>query len=172
MANCKKCDALIPSKIRIDNKIKRVTRTRQYCFECSPYDNKSGSKLNLRDSLDSNLIVNCSLCDREYIYDRKAGHTTTVCNSCMANRHRKDRKQKCIEYKGGCCQICQYNKCMSALDFHHIDPSRKDFGISGNHGIKWERIQRELDKCIMVCCRCHSEIHEGLIDITPYIETS
>jgi hypothetical protein len=32
-------------------------------------------------------------------------------------------KEKLIEYKGGKCQICGYNKCTSALEFHHLDPS-------------------------------------------------
>ena len=40
-------------------------------------------------------------------------------------------KIKAIEYKGGKYLICGYNKSIRALQFHHIDPSKKDFGISG-----------------------------------------
>ena len=73
-------------------------------------------------------------------------------------------KLKAIEYKGGCCQICGYNKSIRALQFHHLDPTQKDFGISG--GTKsFEKMKPELDKCILVCANCHCEIHEGLIDI-------
>lgn len=76
-------------------------------------------------------------------------------------------KLKAIQYKGGCCQICRYNRAIRALSFHHLDPTQKDFGISG--GTKsFERIKSELDKCILVCMNCHAEIHEGLIDLSSY----
>lgn len=72
-------------------------------------------------------------------------------------------KEKCVEYKGGKCIICGYNKCISALEFHHIDPSEKDFRISS--GIKrWELVEKEISKCILVCSNCHREIHYGLIE--------
>lgn len=28
-----------------------------------------------------------------------------------------------IAYKGGKCQCCGYDKCIQALEFHHIDPT-------------------------------------------------
>ncbi len=66
------------------------------------------------------------------------------------------------EYKGAKCSLCGYDKCKSSLHFHHIDPSKKDFGISGNWGLSWKKMKIELDKCILVCANCHGEIHEGL----------
>lgn len=74
---------------------------------------------------------------------------------------RNDKKVKSIEYKGGKCQLCGYNKCKSSLSFHHLDPNEKDFSISS---VNWsfDRIKNELDKCILVCTNCHGEIHEGL----------
>ena len=36
-------------------------------------------------------------------------------------RFRQQQKLKAIEYKGGKCKICGYDKCPRALDFHHID---------------------------------------------------
>ena len=29
-------------------------------------------------------------------------------------------KELAVEYKGGCCSNCGYNKCVAALDFHHL----------------------------------------------------
>lgn len=76
-------------------------------------------------------------------------------------------KEALIEYKGGKCQICGYNKCNSALEFHHIEPHQKDFTISG--GTKsFENLKPEVDKCILVCANCHREIHAGLINIREY----
>lgn len=72
-----------------------------------------------------------------------------------------------IKYKGGKCTICGYNRCNNALDFHHIDPEEKSFGI-GRCGCSksWQSIKVELDKCILVCSNCHREIHSGIIDVT------
>ncbi len=76
-------------------------------------------------------------------------------------RERKELKNKAVEYKGGSCEKCGYNKCMEALEFHHIDPKEKDFGIGGRTR-SWKNVKKELDKCIMVCANCHREIHEEL----------
>lgn len=80
------------------------------------------------------------------------------------SKYRNIVKQKLIDYKGGKCQICGYNRCINALEFHHLNPKEKDFTISG--GTKsFEHIKPEVDKCILVCANCHREIHAGLINI-------
>lgn len=88
------------------------------------------------------------------------------CAKCQveAVQKRRDKiKQMAIEYKGGCCEICGYNKCKDALDFHHLDPNEKDFGI-GEKGYtrSWEKVKTELDKCQLVCANCHREIHSAV----------
>ena len=70
-----------------------------------------------------------------------------------------------IEYKGGKCVVCGYNRSVTAMEFHHLDPTQKDFGISSNSNRAWEKIRIELDKCVLVCSNCHREIHEGIIEI-------
>ena len=60
--------------------------------------------------------------------------------------------------------LCGYNKCLSALVFHHKDPSTKEFNLSKfarNNKITYELL-RELEKCIMICANCHAEVHEGM----------
>jgi len=75
---------------------------------------------------------------------------------------RRKVKLEALEYKGGKCDKCGYNKCPGALIFHHLDPKEKDFGISAD-GIyrSLEKIKPELDKCILVCTNCHAEIHHA-----------
>lgn len=73
---------------------------------------------------------------------------------------RRELKLQALEYKGGSCANCGYNKCPAAMVFHHPDPSEKDFGISGGGNIKsFEKMKPELDKCILLCGNCHSEVH-------------
>lgn len=74
---------------------------------------------------------------------------------------RQDKKVKLVNYKGGKCERCGYDKCVQALQFHHLNPDEKDFAISGK-SYSFERLKKEVDKCIMVCANCHIEIHEEL----------
>ncbi len=76
--------------------------------------------------------------------------------------YRKRIKLKAVDYLGGKCILCNYKKSIRALSFHHINPSEKEFSISSSH-VKWATLKSELDKCILVCSNCHSEIHEGLV---------
>jgi len=87
--------------------------------------------------------------------ERKANRVKSV------TKRRQTLKKLAIDYKGGSCQRCGYNKCDGALEFHHLDPTKKDFSISSSGNTRaWEVIKKELDKCIMVCANCHREIHE------------
>lgn len=88
------------------------------------------------------------------------------CKKCTVEAVQKRRvkvKKMAIDYKGGCCSKCGYNKCESALEFHHLDPSEKDFGIgSKGYTRSWEKVKKELDKCVLLCANCHRETHELL----------
>jgi len=65
-----------------------------------------------------------------------------------------------VNYKGGCCQACGYDRCIEALEFHHLDPLLKDFGISyKGYARSWERVRLEADKCVLLCANCHREVH-------------
>jgi hypothetical protein len=116
----------------------------------------------------------CESCGREYRYFIYRGHTKRLCNSCRINdrRRRVERKQRMVAYKGGACQLCGYSRCLRALDFHHVDPDTKRFNFSGNSLRRWETVQAELDKCVLVCSNCHDEIEEGFTPIPgPLLES-
>lgn len=84
------------------------------------------------------------------------------CKQCAVDavtKRRKKLKELAIEYKGNKCEICGYDKCVEALEFHHLDPSKKEFNISIANVKSWNNIKNELDKCILVCANCHREIH-------------
>jgi hypothetical protein len=76
---------------------------------------------------------------------------------------RRRRKEQAVEYMGGKCANCGYSRCVQALEFHHINPSEKDFTISGKT-VSTEVLKQELDKCVMLCSNCHKEVHAGLFE--------
>jgi len=77
-------------------------------------------------------------------------------------RRRKLLKVKAVEYKGGKCVECGYDKCIAALEFHHLDPEKKEFNL-GVRGLtrSWKKIKNELNKCVLLCANCHREIEYG-----------
>ena len=78
-------------------------------------------------------------------------------------KRRKGIRWKAIAHKGGRCQICGYDRCAEALEFHHLNSSRKDFGISSKgYTRSWSKVLEELEKCVLLCANCHRELHAGL----------
>ena len=61
---------------------------------------------------------------------------------------------------GGKCEKCGYDKCAAAMDFHHKDPSKKEFTI-GTKNIGFKRLSEEIKKCILLCANCHRELHSN-----------
>jgi predicted HNH restriction endonuclease len=76
---------------------------------------------------------------------------------------RRKIKLLVIEYKGGVCVVCGYKKYSGAFDLHHIDGSKKEFGLS-MQGLtrSWEKTRKEADKCVLLCANCHREVHGGI----------
>ena len=94
---------------------------------------------------------------KDYSHERKRNLIKSV------NKRRRTTKKKAVEYKGGQCAVCGYNKCIQALQFHHLDPKEKDVTISSVGTWAWHRVAAELDKCVLLCCRCHTEVHAGVL---------
>lgn len=89
------------------------------------------------------------------------------CTTSQTLERQRELKRKAIDYKGGKCIKCGYNKCESAMEFHHLNPNNKDFGLGQVHSTKWSsKITNELDKCVLVCCNCHRELHSGISSLS------
>lgn len=96
-------------------------------------------------------------------YSYRSGEHRYRCKKCANEQVQKRRyliKEKAVEYKGGKCELCGYDKCIDALEFHHKNPDEKDFQISRDgYSNKWETVVKELDKCMLLCANCHRELH-------------
>lgn len=161
--DCKKCGESFVKRIWVDGRERDLSK-RKYCLDCSPFDKHNTKQLNKPKA--NELLLNCTLCGKEYIW-RKRGHvaTKTQCTSCKVNHRRFRLKKKFLAYLGDKCVVCGYNKCSSALEFHHLDPSTKRFSIGGNHCRRWEIVKEELDKCVILCSNCHREVDAGIASI-------
>lgn len=110
--------------------------------------------------LKTQLVYLCGKCGETDETKFYAGRHTE-CKRCCIHRsdYAKRTKEKCVEYKGGKCVMCGYDKCYAALDFHH--DGDKDPNWAKMRNWSFERRIAELDKCILVCKNCHCELHFG-----------
>lgn len=96
----------------------------------------------------------------EFKHDKKGYR----CRKCQADRIRsrnQEHKEILVKENGGGCAICGYNKCFRALQFHHIDPSTKSFGI-GKTSRSLKQLREEATKCVLLCANCHIEVEAGI----------
>lgn len=78
----------------------------------------------------------------------------------------KRRKSNLIKVFNSKCCICGFDKWQSALEFHHVNPENKEFGLTVNTTTKaLEKQLIEARKCILVCANCHRGIHSGFVTI-------
>ena len=90
---------------------------------------------------------------------RRYADRRTYMIAAVRKRRRKVRLMA-VQYKGGHCSRCGYDKCVEALEFHHLDASQKDFGISSKgYTRSWQKVREEIEKCVLVCANCHRELH-------------
>ena len=120
-----------------------------------------------------NLIIQrkCDICGKDF-YIQDKGYSRKYCYECSPHENencshaqavtikRRAIKKALVLYKGGKCEICGYNKCMRALEFHHLNPNEKDFTLSRYLTREFSDLKKEVDKCILVCSNCHAEIHD------------
>lgn len=108
-------------------------------------------------------VLTCPDCDKDYLYlkgKRGNGSSRQRCASCYVMNRRKAHKERAVEYLGGKCQECGYDRVKAVLCFHHRDGAEKDYGLANMFSTSsWSRIQAELDKCDLLCANCHLEKH-------------
>lgn len=109
----------------------------------------------------------CPICGKHFFPKTAMANQRQCCYECMPNGTQMTRGMflaKIKQARGGKCARCGYNTCIKALEFHHIDPSQKDFTIS-NDRFKLHEAVQESKKCILICSNCHKELHDNLWNI-------
>lgn len=135
-------------------------------------------------------IKRCTKCNEEKLLrdfrkdSRRSDHRQSWCKSCMRTHQQtvytkqygakarkrnsirnKEMRERFMEYKATLqCSFCPENVSI-CLDFHHLDPKKKDFQLSSFGTRSWELIKAEIDKCVVACKNCHTKIHAGLIKV-------
>lgn len=100
---------------------------------------------------------------RKYYNGRKVRRT-----KCMAceNRAKRDkgkaRRIAAFKHFGEKCADCgvkSSSKNYIIFDFHHLEPSKKEFHFSQSIHLSDKRYWAEINKCVMLCSNCHRLRH-------------
>jgi 5-methylcytosine-specific restriction endonuclease McrA len=95
--------------------------------------------------------------------EKRTYRDRAAANIVAVTKRRKKLKRMAVELMGGKCSLCGYHKCIRALEFHHLDPLKKEFALS-TKGLtrSWDKIKEELLKTVLLCANCHREVEDGL----------
>ena len=78
-------------------------------------------------------------------------------------RRRRKVKRTLVEEAGGACRVCGYDRCITALEFHHLEPADKQFNLSHRSARSMTSSRAEAQKCVLLCANCHSEVEAGML---------
>ena len=77
----------------------------------------------------------------------------------------RDREQIILEWFREYKSSLQCSQCdedhVACLEFHHVDPSKKENAICTmiRNGWSKKKVEKEIGKCIILCCNCHKKLH-------------
>ena len=91
------------------------------------------------------------------------------CRSKAVSDFRRKSKRRLVDTFGGKCMACGYSRCVEALDFHHVDPSKKKFALGSGYTWAFDKLLEEAKKCVLVCSYCHAEIEYGFRECPPLL---
>jgi hypothetical protein len=162
MPTCRKCGVSFPNYLKIDGIVRNISN-RKFCINCSPFGFHNTRSLSPR--FDPPNAKRCAKCNLEkpvsdfFISKSKISYYCRECHQIVVLERIRNNKLYAVKYLGGKCIRCGYNSCVDALDFHHREPSKKEGKMTRVLRRSFKNIKKELDKCDLVCCRCHREIH-------------
>jgi hypothetical protein len=100
----------------------------------------------------------CKACCK--IYEQKAYRNNPKRYIERSVKSKKENRKWINEYKSHtACIKCKENRWW-VIDFHHVDPTEKEYTISEMAGgFANERTREEMEKCVTLCRNCHYEFH-------------
>lgn len=112
------------------------------------------------------------------IHKKELDKCILLCANCHMNLHHNLREQEknvrskqslkgekvrrmLIQKLGNCCQRCNITGVNDIFAFHHKVESEKEFKIDARtcNGYSYERLEKEVLKCELLCHNCHTEEH-------------
>lgn len=129
-----------------------VLRQCKKCLETKPLSDFVKSKACTYGRAHTCKLCNWKIRAPEYKKTRKE-------RANYENKKNREKKSYMVNKMGGVCADCNKSYPDCVYDFHHLNPSEKDFKLSAVRSMDFDLIDRELSKCIMLCSNCHRVRH-------------
>ena len=91
---------------------------------------------------------------------------TTSHNERTRLSKQKDRAIRSEILARFCCVAC-HETDPDLIDWHHVNPEEKEFGIASHMSSSHDRWWTEVLKCVPLCCNCHRKIHKEKLCLLP-----
>lgn len=88
---------------------------------------------------------------------KKEGNRSRIVNK--VTEYKRENRMRFAEYKATLLCVKCGESHPACLDFHHRDPLEKDFLLSDIRSRSLHSIQKEIDKCDVLCANCHRKLH-------------
>lgn len=107
----------------------------------------------------------CRLCSnklsKEHYENNKEHYLVSI--KKRSKIFKQERRKFLNNYKKEAgCKFCPENE-PCCLDFHHLNPESKENEISMMMESSFEKLQTEINKCIVVCSNCHRKLHAKIL---------
>ena len=104
--------------------------------------------------------------ETEFVLEGRGYYRCKRCRQQRVIDWRRRARLKLVAEAGGACVVCGYDRYIGALHFHHVDPSEKEFAVSGRGFTRSiQKMREEAAKCVLLCSNCHAEVEAGLANL-------
>lgn len=102
----------------------------------------------------------CGTTDEDDFYkSTKQKSKCKKCHTMEVHQNKRELKVRAVQYLGGKCSDCGAEFNPWVFDFHHRDPTEKEWSWGDVRTSNWEKIKEEIDKCDLLCSNCHRTRH-------------
>lgn len=143
---------------KIEKPIDEFNSQRKYCLVCHKEKGKKWREENRKKWLQSLKISNQKT--KKNGYKKRIAKTKKEWKPrAIGNQHRKKAKDFIIAIKKKSkCARCPESD-FRCLQFHHLRDKVAGVAEMAKVGYKIETIQKEIEKCIVLCASCHAKEH-------------
>lgn len=106
----------------------------------------------------------------EFVLENGSRYRCLKCRRQAVIEWRRRAKLRLVQEFGGRCELCGYDEFLGALQFHHVDPGQKEFGLAMRgltRSIK--ALRQEAAKCALLCANCHAKVEWGAVELPAEI---
>ena len=125
------------------------------CTKC--LKEKENLEFNKRSALKSGFASICKDCNKENLKNHYNNNKKYYADKQIKTRKRNRKYIDEIKYNSK-CEVCFEND-IACLDFHHLHNKKISIANMSTMGNALSDIDKEINKCAVLCSNCHRKLH-------------